>query len=64
MARTKGSKNGVHGMALAAKEGRGVIPVGGGMMGMSLEDLEHYAGTKEKGLPKRKGKKVAKKGKK
>jgi len=40
-------------MALAAKEGRG--PTSGGMMGMSLTDLKHYAGTKEKGLPKRKG---------
>ena len=32
-----------------------------GMMGMSLSDLKHYAGTPEKGLPKRK-KKVKKKG--
>ena len=47
------------GMALAAKEGRGPAP--GGMMGMSLADLKHYASTSEKGLPKRKGKK--KKGK-
>ena len=43
------------GMALAAKEGRGGAP--GGMMGMSLTDLKHYAGTSEKGLPKRKKKK-------
>jgi hypothetical protein len=28
-----------------------------GMMGMSLGDLRHYAGTKERGLPLRKGKK-------
>ena len=47
------------GIALAAKEGRGPAP--GGMMGMSLADLKHYASTSEKGLPKRKGKK--KKGK-
>lgn len=46
------------GMALAAKEGRGAAP--GGMMGMSLEDLKHYAGTPEKGLVKRKGKKKGK----
>ena len=43
------------GMALAAKEGKGPAP--GGMMDMSLEDLRHYAGTPEKGLPKRTGKK-------
>jgi len=49
------------GMALAAKEGRGPAP--GGMMGMSLSDLKHYASTPEKGLPKRKGKNKRKKGK-
>ncbi len=48
------------GMAIAAREGGGPAP--GGMMDMSLADLKHYAGTKEKGLPKRKGKKVVKKG--
>ena len=47
------------GMALAAKEGRGPAP--SGMMGMSLSDLKHYASTPEKGLPKRKKKKKAKK---
>ena len=52
------------GMSLAAKEGGGPSPVGGGMMDMSLEDLKHYASTPEKGLPKRTAKKVAKKGKK
>ena len=50
------------GMALAAKEGRGPTP--GGMMGMSLADLKHYASTPEKGLPKWKGKKKGKGGKK
>ncbi len=45
------------GMALAAKEGEGSVPMGGGMMSMSVGDLRHYAGTSEKGLPVRKGKK-------
>ena len=39
------------GMAMAAKEGKGPVPEGGGMMGMTLDDLKHYAGTKEKGVP-------------
>jgi len=52
------------GMALAAKEGVGPAPMGGGMMGMSLSDLKHYASTPEKGLPKKKAKRKApKKGK-
>ncbi len=52
------------GMAMAAKQGEGPAPTGGGMMGMSLADLKHYAGTPEKGLPKRKAKrKVVKRGK-
>jgi L,D-peptidoglycan transpeptidase YkuD (ErfK/YbiS/YcfS/YnhG family) len=46
------------GMALAAKEGRGSAP--SGMMGMSLEDLKHYAGTPEKGLKTRKTRKQRK----
>jgi hypothetical protein len=47
------------GMAMAAKEGKGKMPMGGGMMGMSLDDLKEYAGTPEKGLLKKvkKGKK-------
>lgn len=47
------------GMSLAAREGRGEVPAG--MMDMSLVDLRHYAGTPEKGLPKRKGRKKVKK---
>jgi hypothetical protein len=34
-----------------------------GMMGMALEDLRHYAGTKEGGLPVRKKGKGKKRGK-
>ena len=51
------------GMAMAAKEGKGPVPEGGGMMGMTLDDLKHYASTSERGLPKRKGKNKRKKGK-
>ena len=51
-------------MAIAEHEPEKLYARNRGMMGMSLSDLKHYAGTPEKGLPKRKGKKkVKKKGK-
>lgn len=39
------------GAALAAREKGSIGPQG--LMGMSLEDLRDYAGTPEKGLPKK-----------
>ena len=47
------------GMALAARRGEG--EASGGMMGMSLADLEHFASTRDKGLPERKKQKRGKK---
>lgn len=51
-------------MAIAAHDPDSLYARNSGLLGMSREELSHYSGTAEKGLPERKGgRDVAGKGK-